>query len=655
VTEQLSGCLATLAGREPVRVALAGLDLDAVAELIRVTCSRPVDSQTARVIAERTAGNAFFVKETARLLDSEGTLAATTEVPAGVRDVLQRRIARLPATAQTILREAAVLGTEIEVDVLADVAGTGEDVLLDAIEAGLLTGLVTEPAPGRVRFAHALVRDTLYQSLSRLRRSRLHARAAVAVERHSPAELAFLAYHFTQAGTDHAKAARYCQLAAAQAEQRFAYHEAARLWEQAITCLDRANAADPRDRLELVLHLVQALAHIGRLDRARSYRRDAVRAALPLDDPGLLARVISSFDVPRLWLSNAYGQTDDELVDTVEQTLTRLPSGDRPQRCHLLTTLAFELHGAQSERGFEASAEAVAMARRLGDTQTLVMAINGRYVQSFRHDGLAERLSLGAELLALPAKPVTAEALGHLMLMRSCCATADFAAADAHAEQAAVIAGRYGLPVFAAVVRVYRAFRMAVAGDLPSARELCQQAVEGLNDVDMWHSWAWLTDVVLFCILLMQDRAAEIGSYVDATVLPAPGSADYVDNFADILALALVAVGQVDQAKAIAALRPPVRPDMNWLFLMAIRGLLSIAVDDHALAESAYQALLPYAARPAGAESAMFTLWPTAQVLGDLANYLGLPGAQAHYRHALAVADQAGVGLWREAALRRLD
>ena len=220
-------------------------------------------------------------------------------MPAGVREVLQRRIARLPATAQTILRQAAVIGTETDADVLADVAGVEEHVLLDAIEAGLLTGLVTEPAAGRIRFAHALVRDTLYHGLSRLRRSRLHARAAEAIERHSPGEVAALAYHFAEAGTDPAKAARYCSLAAEQAEQRFAYHEAARLWEQAIACLDQAGAAPARDRLELVLGLVRALAHTGQLARARSYRQDAVRAALPLDDPVLLARVITSFDVPR--------------------------------------------------------------------------------------------------------------------------------------------------------------------------------------------------------------------------------------------------------------------------------------------------------------------------------------------------------------------
>jgi DNA-binding SARP family transcriptional activator/tetratricopeptide (TPR) repeat protein len=655
VGEQLSGCLATLAAREPLRVPLHGLDPAAASELIGATCTRPVDAETARTVAERTGGNPFFLREMIRLLDSEGALAATTEVPAGVRDVLQRRIARLPATAQTILKQAAVLGTETDVEVLADVAGAGEDVLLDAIEAGLFTGLVTEPGPGRVRFSHALVRDTLYQSLSRLRRSRLHARAAAAVERHSPAEVAALAHHFVQAGSEPAKAARYCGLAAGQAEQRFAYHEAARLWQQAVACFDDAGGGDARDRVELVLHQVQALAHVGQLDRARSCRRDAVRTALPLDDPLLLARVISSFDVPRLWLSNAYGETDTELVDTVEQTLVTLPPGDRPERCHLLTTLAFELHGTESERGYEASAQAVAMARGLGDTPTLMMAINGRYIQSYRHDGLAERRSLGAEMLALPGKPVTAEALGHLMLMRASCGTADFAAADMHADRAASIADRYDLPAFSGAVGMYRSLRLALDGDLAAARECYQLTAERLNKLDMWHSWTPLITAAWFCVRIMQDRPAEIAGDIGAEIRAQPEfGPDYLAAFSDVYALALAAIGLVAEARAVAAQRPPIRPDMFWLFHNAIRGLLGIAIDDHARAESAYDALLPFAGRPAGAETALLTLGPAAQVLGDLARYLERPGAEAHYRHALAVADGADCQLWREAALRRL-
>ena len=131
----------------------------------------------------RTDGNPFYVRETARLLASEGELVAVAEVPAGVRDVIRRRVARLPAHAQTVLRLAAVVGRDIDVDVLLAADDADEDQSLDAVEAGVMAGLLLEPAVGRLRFAHGLVQDTLYDDISRLRRSRLHGRIAEVMER----------------------------------------------------------------------------------------------------------------------------------------------------------------------------------------------------------------------------------------------------------------------------------------------------------------------------------------------------------------------------------------------------------------------------------------------------------------------------------------
>jgi hypothetical protein len=546
------------------------------------------------------------------------------------------------------LRQAAILGTETSVDVLADVAGADEQVLLDAIEAGLITGLVTEPAGGRIRFAHALVRDTLYHSLSRLRRSRLHARAAEAIERHSPGEVTALAYHFAEAGTDPAKAARYLHLAAEQADQRFAYHEAARLYEQAITCLDQVGTATTRNRLELVLGLVRALASTGQLTRARSHRQDAIRAALPLDDPVLLAQVITAFDVPEAIYSREYGVTDDELVATVEQTLARLPPGDHPLRCRLLTTLGIELEGAESERGYQASAEAVEMARRLGDPGALIVAINARGSQSFRHDGQAERRRLGAEVLALPGKPVTAEAFAHVALTGICSSSAaDFDAADRHADQAARIADRYHLPVIAAMVSIHRARRAAVDGNMATAEQLYRQAAAELERLGLWQYAAGVSILGRFSLLIMQDRVAEMASELEPL-------SSMAAMFVEPYALTLAAAGRAAEARAVAARPRPIRRDILWLFMTGVRGLLAIAIDDLERAESAYRDLLPYAARPVGTDTMIATLWPAAQILGDLASHLGLPGAEAHYRHALAIAEQAHVELWRQAATRRL-
>lgn len=645
----LADCVAALARHEPVRVTLRGLDPAATADLIRETSTRAVDDVTARLIAERTGGNPFFVRETIRLLDSEGAAAATSEVPAGVAEVLTRRIARLPATAQTILAQASVIGTESPIDVLADVSANAEDVVLDAVEAGLLTGLITEPAAGRIRFAHALVRDTLYEGLSRLRRSRLHGRAAQAIEWHTPGDVAALAYHFAAAGNEPAAAARYSRLAAEQAEQCFAYYEAARLWEQAIRCLDGTGRAPDRDRLELVLGLVRALAYSGQLTRARSWRHGAIRAALPLGDAVLVAEVITAFDVATLWPTHEYYVTDHEVVDAAEQTLLRLPGGDQALRSRLLATLAFELDGARSDRGYEASAESLAMARRLRDPGAITIAANARYMQSFRHDGQDERLQLGRELLELPGSPVTTRALAHLMLVVAHSGEGAFDEADLHAAEAADIADRYDLPVIATRVGTYRAMRAALAGEA-SAGQLYRQAAAQMSRLGMWDHGVAVQTLGMFSLHVTEGRAADSAGDLERMYTDSP----WKSFFSEMYAVALAASGRIDEARAVAGRPLPVRRDFFWLFVTGIRGVLAVAIDDRSRADAVYEALLPFASRPAGADTGAMTLWPAALILGDLARYLGRPGALDHYRQALAVAGASGVRSWAQAASNRM-
>jgi hypothetical protein len=234
----------------------------------------------------------------------------------------------VPLAARTLLLQASVIGAEAEVSVLGEIAGVEESVLLAAVDSAVGAGLVAEPEPGRIRFTDPLIRDILYSSMSRLHRSRLHAQVAAVIERRSPADVSALAYHFTQAGSDPVQAARYCGLAAGQAERRLAFHEAATLRERALGLLDEAGAADWEqpgaevgDRLELVLGLVRALSHDGQLALAHSLRWHAVRAAQRHGDPELLARVVTAIDVPRAMFLHEDGEAARELASVAEGLL----------------------------------------------------------------------------------------------------------------------------------------------------------------------------------------------------------------------------------------------------------------------------------------------------------------------------------------------
>ena len=76
---------------------------------------------------DRTGGNPFYLTESARLLGSEGRLVATSKVPEGVRDVLRRRFARLPEITVAVLRLAAVIGRDVDIDVLVLAAEVDEE------------------------------------------------------------------------------------------------------------------------------------------------------------------------------------------------------------------------------------------------------------------------------------------------------------------------------------------------------------------------------------------------------------------------------------------------------------------------------------------------------------------------------------------------
>ncbi len=640
--ERLAETSAALARYEPLRIVLSGIGRDAAAELLTAVSGAELSDETVDAVAERTGGNPFFLRETARLITAEGEPAAVSAVPAGVRDVLRRRFVRLPVPAQTTLREAAVIGGSLDVDVLADVNGGGEDGVVDAVEAALMAGLLVEPKGGGLRFAHALVRDTLYDDMSRLRRSRTHARVAEVLERLRPDEVAALAHHFA-AGGERAKAARYSALAAEQAERRFAYREAAALWQQA---LDLGDGED----LELIMRRVQALAFGNQLAAAREMRERAIGLALPKADPELVARVIGAFDTPSLWSTRDYGVVSYELIEAIEATLPMLPPGDGAARCALLTSLAFELEGEPTTRGVEAADEALAMARRLGDAHAIVRALNARHFHTFREDGLADRRRLGSEMLRLAQAHgmAIAEVVAHLILMQQALGVLDFPRAEEHAGHAERLAERHDLAMPGSLVTFYRAFRCALVGDFDEAARFFRTGARAHAAVGAWRFEIGLSYMGRYCLGLLRGDLTDL---LPEAELIAEHWAVAVEPYA----LALARAGRVAEATKVAGTPRPIRPDYYGRLFLVVRGLLGVAIGDRDRVMEAYEALVPYPDNIVTNGSGLVPLWPIAQVLGDLAAYLGRPDEAAErYATALRMADGAGATVWAEAARQGL-
>ena len=168
------------------RLALRGLSYDAVREVIRETAEIEPPPQLVSAIRARTEGNPFFVAELVRLLESEGGLeegrTLYTGIPLGVRDVVRRRLLSLPEASQDILRLAAVIGRDVDFRVLARASEKDAATCAELLEPPLASRLVM-PAeePGVYRFSHALVRETIADDLTPLRRARLNLSVADAL------------------------------------------------------------------------------------------------------------------------------------------------------------------------------------------------------------------------------------------------------------------------------------------------------------------------------------------------------------------------------------------------------------------------------------------------------------------------------------------
>jgi class 3 adenylate cyclase len=271
------------------RLALSGLSVADVIGFLEVAGGHAQlnEENTALAVAlhDETEGNPFFLREVLRHLAETGGIAehdgrwSTTMdvdqlgIPEGVRDVVGRRLSRLSEIANRVLGHASVIGTEFDLALLAPVCELDEDALLAALEEAQAARLVAElpSAAPRYRFAHTLVRATLYEELSAGRRVRLHRRVAEAIESVYAGRLAdhltALAHHYGRAaapaGEIGAKAVGYALEAGRQALDQLAYDEAAAWYRRALDLLDAGGTVTGPHRLDVLLALGQAQQRAG--------------------------------------------------------------------------------------------------------------------------------------------------------------------------------------------------------------------------------------------------------------------------------------------------------------------------------------------------------------------------------------------------------
>ena len=248
------GVLSRIPGAQ--RIALAPLsDSEAAALVSELLGPHYSVRGLASTIAQRAAGNPFFVEEMVRELADRGVLCgnrgayvSTTDagelgVPATLQATIAARIDRLDAAAKRTLGAAAVIGSRFSQGLLESL---GVDSAVEDLLEGELIDQIGFTRRRDYAFHHPLIRTVAYESQLKSDRAELHRRVAAAVESREPAaaeeNAALIAEHLEAAGDLHA-AYGWHMRAAAWATNRDI--NAARLsWERAQTIADALPAED---------------------------------------------------------------------------------------------------------------------------------------------------------------------------------------------------------------------------------------------------------------------------------------------------------------------------------------------------------------------------------------------------------------------------
>jgi DNA-binding SARP family transcriptional activator len=474
--------------REPVtrRLSLSGLSERELEEFVELTAFEIASPELVAALHEETEGNPLFVGEIVRLLSVEGVPSESAAevrlaIPQSVRDVIARRLSHLSEECNRVLVFASVLGREFALDALARLAGISEDELLDMLDEAMAARVVSDlpGGPGRLRFAHVLIRDTLYDGLTSARRVRLHRLAVEALEAlygEAPAPyLAELAHH-SLAGRDFAKGLRYAWRAGDRALALLAYEESARLYATALEALDLAGPSDEKARCELLCALGEAEARAGDSPAAKRAFLEAAGIARRLGLTRELARAAVGYGGRIVW---ARAGDDDRLVPLLEEGLATLAEDDVELRARLLARLAGALRDEPArERRDTLSGEAVELARRTGNPAALAYALDGRAACIVAPDTVAECLALGSELCEVAKRIGDTErvAAGHSHRIIAQLLVGDVRAAEVDLAAASRIAQELRQPAQLWQYCASRAMLALAAGRLSEAEELVPRA-----------------------------------------------------------------------------------------------------------------------------------------------------------------------------------
>ncbi|HMJ78485.1 MAG TPA: AAA family ATPase [Iamia sp.] len=547
--------------RLPRVVPLATLTLDGFSEgdLVSLladlgTDAGPADPELARALHLRTAGHPFLVTEITSDARRTGGPVDPDLIPDGARDWIGRRAASLRPALAARLDLAAVIGVEVELDLLARCSSEPVDVVLDQVEELADHGLLVEsPIEGAFAFPHVITRDVVYQRLGATRRARLHRRVADATAHgpDQPGRAAMLAHHYGRGG---AGAAGLAAAHGLEAGRESLARSAWALAVEQLTAVAERAGTDDELRARALVELGRALHANRDPTGAQAVLEEAIALARSADLPHQMAAAVLLL-VGRAGRGAALDMSDHQRSALLREALAGLDpdGGADPARDALLGRLEGELvlslllTDAPEERARLASST-VARARSAArpDPSALARALLTSRVTKLEPHRVDERIADLDEIALLPPGELSPDLLitvlynrheDHLLVGKREAARRDL-------EQASELADRYRHPHWQWAVRTWQVLGQIIDGHLDEAED--GAAVAAALQVGDRGEPAACFGVNLVDIRLYQGRAGEVVDLLGQAVTAFP----HVPCYRAVLALCCAEAGRTEEAQA---------------------------------------------------------------------------------------------------------
>jgi class 3 adenylate cyclase/tetratricopeptide (TPR) repeat protein len=493
----------------PVTLRLEPLPEKEAGELL----GRALPDEVRERIVLAAGGNPLFLTEMVALSGGSG---GKIEVPPTLRALLAARLDQLDEPERRVLERGAVEGELFHRGTVQALAPEETEVT-PRLAALVRRDLVRPDRPqlpreDAYRFRHLLIRDAAYDALPKATRADLHRRFAEWLEEHgeSLVELdEILGYHLEQAARYLAELGRPDPELALAAGERLEAAGRRAFWLIAdygavTSLLERALTLTRPYRLDVVVEAELAMGmhmtHAGFVQAAEVAEAAAARAEAAGDDVGAaLARTVAASHRIHMGECSA-----DELERLARAALTLLEAkGDDDGLFHVWQALGWVANMHSQMAGWAAALEkSLVHARRAGHP------ISGSLIMS----------------VPLAVGPVPAsEALKKLdALLPDPPHPADL---------------------------MLRAVLLAMLDEIPEAWKVGVSAVERARELGIRNGAIWLSEVAL----IAGDNDAAAGYLREACELfESTGGTGFLSTFAPQLGRVLCALGQVDEAEALA-------------------------------------------------------------------------------------------------------